>query len=260
MPFRGWKPLTISKFKTCSFRSVPLKSPSLIRPPKRDHRIRGKALRCPSSLTAECALVLPLFLMAVLTMLSVIDLLGDLGAEDLSLSNRARELAVYAGAAGGSGPEWIDLTAQVRPKISFSVFPSGGIRAQARARVRVWKGFDASDFSPGETASDAEQTVYVTDYESVCHTHADCTHLDLTVIRTDTKTVGSLRNVYGERYKKCDGFPSGYTGTVYVTAKGDRYYPSSDYAGLNRHVRITTAGEAGGLPVCSRCAERDHAS
>ena len=211
-------------------------------------------------MTAECAFVLPLFLMAVLVMLSLPDLIGDLCSENLVLSNRARELAVYAGAAGGTGTAWIDLTQTVRPKISFSVFGTGGIRAEARARVRAWTGFDASDFSTESDDPGEAQTFYVTDYESVRHTHADCTHLDLTVIRTDTDTVGSLRNVYGDRYKKCDGFPSGYAGTVYVTAKGDRYYPSLDYAGLNRHVHITTSDDAEDLPLCSRCAARDLAS
>ena len=75
--------------------------------------------------------------------------------------------------------------------------------------------------------------------------HEDCTHLDLTIIATTTDEVGSLRNEYGARYRKCDYFPSGYTGPVYVTAKGDRYYPSLNYGGVTRH-------DSGRLQLCLR--------
>ena len=258
---RRWNPLTYLFLLVCSFRSMPL-NPTLLYPPKRENAACGKAFRCPSSLTAECALILPLFLMAVLIMLSSIDLPGDLVAENLKLSNRARALASYAGTAGSedSAALWIDLTSSVKPRISFSAIPHIRVRAEARARVRSWVGFRASDFSGEGDSGSSGETVYVTDYESVYHTHADCTHLDLTVIRSDTESVGSLRNVYGKRYKKCDGFPSGYHGEVYVTAKGDYYYPSPDYGSLSRHVHIVSSEETDGLPLCSRCAERDHAA
>ena len=256
---RGRSPFTLSIIKKCSFRPVPHVSPSLY-PPKRNYIIRGKAFRCPSSLTAECALVLPLFLMAVLVMLSAVDLVGSLPAENMKLSNRARKLASYAGAADWEGSEWIDLISSVKPEIHFSALPFLPVRTEARARVRAWTGFSASDFQSGEGENGSAETVYVTDYESVYHTHEDCSHLDLTVIKTDTASVGSLRNAYGKRYKKCEGFPPGYTGTVYVSAKGDCYYPSPDYAGLSRHVHIVSSEDTGGLPLCSRCAERDHAA
>ena len=55
--------------------------------------------------------------------------------------------------------------------------------------------------------NDSDEMVYITDNESVYHTHADCTHLDLTIIETTTDAVGSLRNKYGQKYKKCDYFP-----------------------------------------------------
>ena len=65
---------------------------------------------------------------------------------------------------------------------------------------------------------------------------------------------------YGRKYKPCDGFPPGYRGTVYITAKGDYYYPSLDYPSLTRSVRIESLDDTCGRPKCSRCAERDHAA
>ncbi len=260
MLFRGQNPLTsILKKERCSFRQAPPHFYSPI-PPKREYPVRGKVFRCASSLTVECALILPLFLMGVLTMLSAIDLVGELTARNLALSNEARKIALYDAAAGDSAPEWVDLTAAVTPRISFSALPVRLVRADARARVRSYIGFESSDFASSGEENVSGDTVYVSDYESVYHTHPDCTHLDLTVFETDTGSVGSLRNAYGKRYKPCDGFPSGYTGKVYVTAKGDYYYPSPDRGPLTRHVHVVSPDDVPDLCICSRCRERDHAA
>ena len=240
---------------------------------------RGKASLCAASLTAECALVLPLFLMAVLTWFSFLSLFGDCAAEQLRLSNEARTAAAYAGAAaaareavsdttaareavsgeaGEAGLSWIDLTGAVSWRSPFFGAFSEEIQIPARARVRAFTGYRASDFA--ELTEDGEtELVYLSEYGSVRHTHADCTHLDLEIRTADTGSVSGLRNAYGERYQKCVGFPEDYEGTVYLTAKGSCYYPSPDWPGLTRYVRAVSAAEAAELPLCERCAARDSA-
>ena len=76
-------------------------------------------------------------------------------------------------------------------------------------------------------------------------------------MRTDISNVKNMRNAYGKRYKKCRGFPENYNGPVYLTEKGDYYYPSSDYNSLVRHVSVTEQSECGDLCLCERCAARD---
>ncbi len=211
-----------------------------------------------ASLTIECAMTLPLFVMACTVLLLLVSLPGRCAEEMLDLSNKARQMAVYSSVLGGTGTEWIDLPSFVTERIPFF---SQTVRVPVRARCRVWAGADEGAFSSASGSSaGSDPLVYVTDHESVYHTHADCTHLDLTILATDTEHVGSLRNIYGERYKKCEGFPKGYSGPVYVTSKGDRYYPSTDYGGLTRHVRMVSSSETGGLPLCERCAAKDAAA
>ena len=211
-------------------------------------------------MTLECALALPLFLMAAVVLCCVLDLFGQVSRKSLSMADTAKKAALAAPAAGDASPEWIDLPGSVPLRIPFPVFGSGKISVPVRARVRSDTGFDADDLSPEDPSEGSGSTVHVTDYDSVYHTHADCTHLDLTVLTSDTASVGPLRNEYGRRYKPCSDFPAGYSGTVYLTAKGDYYYPSPDYPGLTRYVYVKNASDTGGLPLCSRCAEHDHAA
>ena len=232
-----------------------------------------------ASLTIECAAVLPLFLFACITLLMFMDAVRMQTNETLILSNRARMLSSSAGlfseGSGGSGqPDtdtegsagegksiWIDLRKTYRYEHPFPIFGLPKIRTPIRARVYPWigseNGIRDSD-GDGESADD-DDIIYITDHESVYHTHADCSHLDLTIIKTSLSNVGNLRNADGKRYKRCRGFPRGYSGPVYVSARGTYYYPSTDYGALTRHVHISTKHDHEGLPLCQRCAAMDGA-
>ena len=224
-----------------------------------------------ASLTLECAAVLPLFLFACMTLLMFMDAVHAQTEETLTLSNKARKLSAAAGllsqssetsaestkdSAGSGDGIWIDLKKTYTYKHPFPIFALPRIRIPIRARAYPWIGSsngirDGSGSGEGPEEGDI---IYITDNESVYHTHPDCTHLDLTIIKTSLSNVHSLRNADGKRYKRCRGFPRGYTGPVYVSARGTYYYPSTDYGALTRHVHITTSTEHGDLPLCSRCA------
>ena len=212
---------------------------------------RGKAsLSAPASLTIECAMILPLFLMAVITLLTLLDITGKCAKSSLELSNKARQAATYS-CVIDEGPEWVELSDLITYSPPFASIPALKITFCQKARVRRWIGAEEGMFLDG---GETPKTVYVTDYESVYHTDINCTHIDLSVMKTDLSSVDNLRNIYGKKYKKCTGFPKGYEGPVYITAKGDRYYPSPDFAGLTRNVHITTMDEVSHLHICSRCS------
>ncbi|MDO4804054.1 MAG: hypothetical protein Q4A32_04460 [Lachnospiraceae bacterium] len=221
---------------------------------------KGKAFRS-ASVTVECALALPLWFFAVITLLSFMQAVKIQNVENLNLSNQARQIAMYGGAIETEGDGiWIDL-----PRIYTFQYPGAlgkisPLRIALRARVYPWIGYggDALD-DAGDDESDDGGVVFLTDNQSVYHTHADCTHLDLTIMRTTLADVKNLRNEYGSKYKPCSNFPRDYDGPVYVAAKGDYYYPSTDYHSLTRHVRMVDKSECPGLKLCERCAARDAA-
>ncbi|MCR5295112.1 MAG: hypothetical protein K6E30_08105 [Lachnospiraceae bacterium] len=204
-------------------------------------------------MTAECALVLPVFLFAVLTLISFMDAVRMETLSGLALSNRARKMAAAA-SSESSGDFYVDLYERPVYRYPFKAFPMPDIPLLVRARVRSFSGYAlGSDPAPEE----GKEIFYLSDNAEVYHTHADCTHLDLAVYKTSMGTVKSLRNAYGRRYRPCKDFPEGWNGPVYVSKKGDYYYPSLHYNSLTRHVHIASAGECEGLPLCSRCAARD---
>lgn len=209
-----------------------------------------------ASLTVECAGVFPIFFIACLILISSMNAMRIQVRENLSLSNTARQMAMAANLLGDKmDSHYIDL-AKVR-KLDYPV-PSFGIakmKIALRARVYPWVGSEEGVGGSPEDQS-RNETVYVTDNREVYHTYADCSHLDLSIIRTDQQSVKQMRNAYGNKYKKCSDFPKGYKGPVYVTEKGDYYYPSTNYGSLTRHVHAVRKEEAGGLKLCSRCAAR----
>ncbi len=233
------------------------------------HRMRGSCAKdqvCrrirkveDGSLTLECAAVLPLFFIACLTLILFMDAVRIQGSKNLELSNKARQLASAAALAGDSlDGTWIDLRSvgTYRWLISLPGIPK--IRYALRARVYPWIGSENGlrDDAGEEEGSGDDELIYITDYQSVYHTDPSCTHLDLAVIRSSTSEIGSLRNAYGKKYRKCSGFPKNYRGPVYASVNGDRYYPSADYGGLTRHVHVVRRGDCEGLELCERCAAR----
>ena len=224
------------------------------------------------SLSIECAGSLALFFFACITLMLFLNAIKLQTKESLTLSNKARKLAAAAsvldsaGSGGGSGGEseasdglWIDMPKSISFTYPFPVFGIPKLRIAARARVFPWRGINCSiaDLTPHDGSGEDAGVIYLTDNESVYHTHADCTHLDLTIIKTNVADVKKMRNQDGKRYKKCKGFPKNYNGDVYVTARGRYYYPSEQYGSLTRHVHIAKKSDHADLKHCERCASRD---
>lgn len=205
-----------------------------------------------ASMTFECAVTLPLYLMLIFAMSFYMMAISFEVTESLRLSNTARQMSALAGTVGAEpGLPYIDLHQNKNVELPFASVFGAAVRVPVRARVRAFTGL-----APGEDeAGGSAKAYYVTDEQSVYHTHPECTHLSLTVFKTDTATIQSLRNDYGSRYRAGPDVPAGYTGTVYASAKGDYYYTSAEFHSLVRHIHVVS--DTRGLKQCDRCAALD---
>ncbi len=208
------------------------------------------ALCTCASLTVEAAVILPLFLIGMLTMVSVIDICRIQVVQQTELAERAKKLSMYAYVSS----DYIDLSEVEVCELPVTLIPGYKIRLALRGRVHAWTGR-----SETECAADAkhvsEEMVYVTENMSVYHTNSDCTHLELSIYGVTKEGLSSKRNEDGSRYhaceKCCDSVDS--VNVYYISESGECYHTSQACSGLIRKVRLVRKSEAAGLYCCSRC-------
>lgn len=265
---------------------------------KRKMRKGEDSLRQNGSLTVECALVLPLFFLAVVTLTGILDLYRIQIRIQTSLCEGARELGMYAycregedsspvglvedavciaygrkkvrdsfgeeklsqiigGVNGiffaGSGyqNETVTLKASFLyscPVAFFRLFP---VRIWTEGQARAWTGYNGVTYGSGEE----EELVYVTEWESVYHTSAACTHLSLDIQKIRLSEARNSQNEYGAQYHPCEKCVGDTDGgkQVYITRTGSCYHNSRDCPGLTRTVMAVKKSQASTLRKCSRC-------
>jgi len=100
------------------------------------------------------------------------------------------------------------------------------------------------------------ETVYITTTGTVYHTNRECTHLRLSISQTIYGAVIGLRNEAGGKYEECslcgENGLASYA-TVYITEDGDKWHTSLSCSGLKRDVMEIDISEVGDKNLCSRC-------
>ncbi|MDO4476244.1 MAG: hypothetical protein Q4B59_05620 [Lachnospiraceae bacterium] len=149
------------------------------------------------------------------------------------------------------------LTYQARTPFGFVSFP-GTVFLQ-KACVRAWTGRGGSEGSGDDSGQSGSSVVYVAEYGQVYHTDEQCTHIKLSISVESRVKVDSMRNMWGEKYHKCERCNDEFNPLVYITKQGDRYHSSMDCSGLKRTVKEVDQKEAAkNLRPCSKCAGGKH--
>ncbi len=243
-----------------------------------------------ASLTVEAAAVLPLFFLALLMLVGMLDIFRAQAQVTAELDSSIRELGMHAySAQGQEGPErgisaaacgdyarsrltlpencenlqvtessWdgsqIRLGVRYQYRLPVAFFPVPGITLENSARVHAWVGYQGGLSGDSQEGS-GEEMVFVTRNGSVYHTHGDCTYLQLTIYQTTLEEAQKRRNEQGGRYHACEKC-GGLGEAVYLSPQGEAYHSSRECSGLTRHVEMVKLTECGGLSQCSRCAGR----
>lgn len=221
-----------------------------------------RALPCvfqKGSLTAEAAMVLPLFLIAMLAVLGYLPAYARQIETTQKLLESAEKAAVYRavrtdGQEGGYDGK-LSKTYRYAPLVKF---PGAGVLwLTAQVKVRPWTGYDG-DLDQEGGISDSE-IVYISDNREVYHTSPECSYLDIHLVSMDKEQAKKARNEDGQRYTACNKCCRGYTGsTVYVSAMGEHYHSSRECSGLARSPEAVLHSEVEGLLLCSRCKKEPH--
>lgn len=133
------------------------------------------------------------------------------------------------------------------PFTRFQTFP---VRIQVQGQARAWIGYTSK-----EELFQTEEMVYVTDWESVYHTSASCSHLRLSVQGMSSSEAEQKKNIYGGKYHGCERCMEAgeKPEIVYITPMGNRYHKDKTCGGLTRHVKLVKKSQAQHLNICERC-------
>lgn len=240
-----------------------------------------------ASITVEAAMAVPVFFLAVVSLLYLMEIMavqtamrcglqyaGKKAAEDSCIvavvnPSRIEQDVVNAVGAerldrsivlGGSGGIRCDgsrissrtgigeLTVKYEVRLPIPMFGVSPIQYQEKMRIKAWIGYEKPGFD-----SDREETVYVTETGMVYHKDYHCTYLELSIHMIPSEGIENLRNESGGKYYPCEYCMRNGGSGVYITDTGNRYHSSLSCSGLKRTVYAVPLSEVIGKGACSRC-------
>lgn len=242
-----------------------------------------------ASITVEAAMAVPIFFLAVVCLLYLMEMAAIQTAVRSGIQYAGRELAEDAcllpaavpsrleadivnavGAdrlnrsivEGGSGgihcqKSWMspttgicNLTAQYKVKIPIPLFRLPSPAYEITMRIKGWTGYEKAGFG-----NEDEETVYVTETGLVYHKDYHCTHLELSIHAVQASELSGLRNEDGGKYYPCEHCAGTGAGGVFITDSGNRYHSSLGCSGLKRTIYAVPLSEAAGKGACQRCGK-----
>ncbi len=222
------------------------------------------------SITIETALILPVFLFAMLSVMYLTDAVRISSKNTEELAERAYKCAKYAYLGKtltddtalsdaidviNGGDDIIDLVKRYRIKVPFDLLNVYKPYAADRVRIRAFTGYD--NVRHGSDTDKAEEMVYVTEHGSVYHRSLSCSHLKLNIKAIDFSNISKERANDGAKYYPCEYCCNAHGGspsTVYITDDGNRYHSTLSCGALKRTIREVPLSETG-LPPCKECGK-----
>ena len=105
---------------------------------------------------------------------------------------------------------------------------------------------------------DAKDIVYMTEHGTVYHESRACTYLNVVVRSVRETQVEEERNSSGRRYKLCERCDDRErTGNVYISAGGTKYHLAASCPSLKRTVLEKEREDVEGIPACHKCGKRE---
>lgn len=241
------------------------------------------------SMTVEAAMAVPIFFLAVLCMLYLIEMMavqtavrsglqyaGKRMAQECSVQPFMQVKKIETDVVDGIGADRLErsivkdgsggidcsrsqmsaktgianLRAEYQIYVPVPMFSLPVIRCAVEMKVKAWTGYEKEGF--GESKGD---TVYITDTGIVYHRDYHCAYLDLTIRSISGGELEHLRNKSGEKYHSCEHCHPELAGTVFITDYGNRYHGSVLCSGLKRTVYAVPVSEAAGKGACSKCGK-----
>lgn len=143
----------------------------------------------------------------------------------------------------------LELRVSYRVKLPVPDFTFAAVPMEEAIRVKGWSGYERSSFS-----AIRPDVVYVTETGMVYHRDYHCTYLELSIRMVPAGQLDDLRNKSDGKYHPCERCVKGTAGpSAYITDYGDRYHNSLNCSGIKRTVYAVPITEAAGKGACAKC-------
>ena len=249
--------------------------------------ISGKSVR--ASMTLEAALVLPIFLFALLSLISMFNIMKIKGCMDVAVAEAGNEIALenYGQYIGDLAmPLYVkskidsfldkNLAEQDRETLSKSIFITDISFLEDenivafRVDYKVTSDFGVLGFASVklhticygyswlgyEAKEETERMVFISNNASVYHLDKNCTYLNVDIKQVSYASLEQYRNESGGKYGTCNFCNKiSNNGIIYITSEGKNYHNIENCIGLTRSIYTVPMSTVSGKRCCTRCGE-----
>lgn len=209
-----------------------------------------------ASFTVETALVFPLFFFAVIALIYIVMWFQTAEKIQKELTDKARIISAsaYADISGArEDEEDIVLSRDYTVRIRCPVLSLLPLKLHQSVHIRKFTG--VYDIADGEDSD----IVYITANGRVYHKSRDCTYLKVKVEKIQYSDIDYVRNISGEKYKKClrcigngtDVFAGNIP--VYISKYGNRYHIINNCNAISKNIMAVKLSEVCEMRACSKC-------
>lgn len=253
------------------------------------HKERAVLSALKGSITVEAAMVLPIFIFVIISIVALLLLFLFHNALQIDMDNTARELSVIqtglkeheriadvysigrilsektgkvAGVCGIYGGRYginftgSDLASESGIKTIRAEYmwksPQKYFCFEQKSCYIAWTGKSLVD---NTEENNDEMTVYMTENGTVYHTDKNCTYLTREIKRVNIKDVSNYRNLGGGKYYPCEKCEASHCegNEVYITVYGTRYHKDRECNVLKRYIKELKISEIKGIRKCKKC-------
>lgn len=240
-----------------------------------------------ASVTLEAAFVLPVFLFAMLNIISIMDIMRIKGCVDMAVVECGNEIAIesYGGYVNDlmtslyikkkicyflkenlSDADYkkIEESIYVRDvsflkegnkfsfKVHYKIKPM--VDMAGLATVKLNTDYYGHNWLGYQSQGKTETMVFLSDKASVYHMDKHCKYLNVTIMEIPFINLEFYRNNSRQKYKACNFCTDGEKEmVVYITPEGEGYHTSKNCIGLKRSIHTVPLSQVKGKKVCQGC-------
>ena len=203
------------------------------------------------SLTVEASLVVPLFILCIVTLIGIVVWFQKAEVIQLRLSETARIVSIggYKDKNVDAQNENDDIVLKMPYVMSSTIMIPRVLKPILMQQCVTRKFIGVDKLEDG----DEDEIVYMTPNGSVAHKSSGCTYIKSSIISVEGNSIGSRRNTSGGKYYPCRKCVKEEQNMYYVTEYGTRYHADLACSVIAKNAYPIKLSVLKKVKMCSKC-------